>query len=268
MANLISFFGGMYLMLAIGCSGSSGGDSSSKSDFGMQQEEMVAPSADGKVQEQTEQAIERKLIKTGNVEFRTESLPKTRATILETVNQYKGYVASDNEYKSPGRISNTITVRVPANQFDNFLADATKGVKKFDYKSVDVQDVTEEFVDIQARLKTKKELEIRYSELLKQAKTVTEMLEIERQMEQLRSEIESVEGRLKYLESSVSLATLTIIFYEVTSIDNEFTYKFKNGFSNGWNNLIQFFVFLTNIWPFVFIIIGLFFGVRAYRRRK
>jgi hypothetical protein len=53
---------------------------------------------------------------------------------------------------------------------------------------------------------------VRYSELLKQAKTVTEMLEIEAQMGQLRAEIESIEGRLKYLQNSVSLATLTLIF--------------------------------------------------------
>jgi hypothetical protein len=269
MTNIISFFSGIYIMLAVGCGGVGSSDSSSKMDYAPVTEEMVAPSTDGKVQEEGEAApIERKLIKNGTVEFRTESIQKTRENIMISLEKYEGYVADDNEYKSPGRTTNTLTVRVPAKDFDKFLNEATTGVKKFDSKSVNVQDVTEEFVDIQARLKTKKELEVRYSELLKQAKTVTEMLEIEAQMGQLRAEIESIEGRLKYLQNSVSLATLTLIFYEVTSIDNEFTHKFKMGFSNGWNNLIQFFVFLINIWPFILIGITLYLGIRTYRRRR
>jgi hypothetical protein len=118
-----------------------------------------APSTDGKVQEEGAAApIERKLIKNGTVEFRTESIQKTRENIMISLEKYDGYVADDNEYKSPGRTTNTLTVRVPAKDFDQFLNEATTGVKKFDSKSVNVQDVTEEFVDIQARLKNQKRI--------------------------------------------------------------------------------------------------------------
>jgi hypothetical protein len=229
----------------------------------MAKEEIVAPTSANKVEQ-----VERKLIKDGRVEFETESIKSTRKTVFKAVDKYKGYISSDQEYKSPGRSSNTIVIRVPAKDFDNLLNDATSGVDKFESKEINVKDVTEEFLDIQARLKTKKELESRFLDLLKQAKTVTEILEIEKQIGELRSDIESIEGRLKYLEDQVSLSTLTMTFYQSNPDETEFGRKFKNGFRNGWENLIWFFVFLTNIWPFILIGLGLIMGIRFYRRRK
>jgi hypothetical protein len=209
----------------------------------------------------------RKLIKEGRFEFETENLKITRKTVFEAVDKYKGYVSSDQEYKSPGRKSNTIVIRVSANRFDPFLVDATQGVKKFELKEIKVKDVTEEFIDIGSRLQTKKELENRYIELLKQAKTVSEILEIEKQIGLLRSEIESIEGRLKYLEDQVLLSTLTMTFYESIPNETDFGQKFKNGFRNGWENFIWFLVGLTNLWPFVFIGLGLIIGFIIFIRK-
>lgn len=214
------------------------------------------------------ETVERKLIKDGRVEFETDQLNTTRKTIFEAVKKHKGYVSSDQEYKSPGRKSNTITIRVPADNFDNLLNDAIQGVKRFDNKEINVKDVTEEFLDIQARLKTKKELEQRYAELIKQANNVTEILEIEKETGALRSDIESIEGRLNYLQNRISLSTLTITFYENVPNETLFGQEFSNGFKNGWNNLIWFFIMLINIWPFIVIGIGLIIGIRIYRRKK
>ncbi len=218
--------------------------------------------------EQEEVLVERKLIKEGNIEFETDDIAASRKLILESIEKHKGYTSSDEEYKTSGRISNTIEVRVPANSFDQFLSDATKGVSKFDSKTIEIKDVTEEFVDVQARLKVKKELETRYLELLKKANSVTEILEVEKQIGQLRSEIESTEGRLRYLQSKVSLSTLTITFYQSIANETEFASKFKKGFKNGWNNLIWFFVFMINVWPFILIGIGIIFGFKLWRKKR
>ncbi len=227
-------------------------------------EQMMAPSAES----EAEVSIERKLIKNGNVEFETNDIVSTRAQVVKSIEKFKGYTASDQESKYGGRVSNIIVVRLPSKNFDAFLSDATKGVTRFDTKNIDINDVTEEFVDHQARLKTKKELENRYLQILQKAKSVTEMLEVEKQLGELRSEIESVEGRLKYLQSQVSLSTLTITFYQIVADETAFSNRFKDGFRNGWDNLIWFFVFLTNIWPFVIIVIILFFGVRRWAKRR
>lgn len=229
----------------------------------METEEMAALP----IEQKSDEIIDRKLIKEGRVEFETDDLSTTRKAILKAVTKYKGFIASDQGFTSTDRNSNTIVIRVPADSFDNLLADATLGVEKFESRDIDVKDVTAEFLDIQARLKTKRELELRYLEILKQAKTVTEILEIEKQAGELRSEIESIEGRLNYLENKISLSTLTMVFYEYIPNRTEFGQKFKNGFENGWNNLIWFFVMLTHIWPFILIVIAVIAGIRIFGKR-
>ena len=259
MGLLTRFFGLLILLILTGC-----GKNPDSSSMDMVSKEMAAPTTE----QRTDELTERKLIKEGRVEFETANLNSTRKSISDAVDRYKGYVSSDQEYKSPGRVSNTVIIRVPADNFDNLLKDATQGIKRFDSKEINVKDVTEEFLDVQARLKTKKELEARYLDLLKQAKNVTEILEIEREVGKLRSEIESIEGRLKYLQSQVSFSTLTMTFYE--SLPNEIAFgeKFKNGFRNGWDNLIWFFVGLSNIWPFILMAIALLVGIKIYRKKK
>lgn len=259
MRSLMKYFTVLMLVTCAGCS-----QSSDNTSMEAASEEAVAPVTDQK----TDAAVERKLIKEGQVEFETSNLSSTRKTIFEAVDKYKGYVSSDHEFKSDERHSNTLTIRVPAENFDNLLKDATDGVDRFDSKEINVKDVTEEFLDIEARVKTKKELEARYLEILKKAKNVTEMLEIEKQSGELRAEIESIEGRLKYLQNNVSFSTLTMSVYVGIPDQNGFSEKFKSGFINGWNNLIWFFVALINIWPFILIVVGLLIGIRIYRNKR
>ncbi|MGI6572598.1 MAG: DUF4349 domain-containing protein [Fermentimonas sp.] len=80
--------------------------------------------------------------------------------------------------------------------------------------------------------------------------------------------MESIEGRLKYLQDRVSFSTLTMTFYETIPNETEFGQKFKNGLRNGWDNLIWLFIGLTNIWPFILIGVALVIGVRVYRKRE
>lgn len=231
-------------------------------------EQEAIPEADQQTGSDDEVSVtERKLIKEGWVTFETEDLTTTRANILTAIEAHKGYLSSDQESNSGDRMSATLVIRVPSDQFDALLTDVSEGVNRFENKDIRVKDVTAEFLDIQARLKTKKELESRYLALLKQARTVTEILEIEKQIGQLRAEIESVEGRLKYLKNQVSFSTLTLTVYEQVASSIGFGRKFSEGFANGWENLIWFFVGLTNIWPFLILIAG-FLGFFWWRRKK
>jgi len=111
--------------------------------------------------------------------------------------------------------------------------------------------VTEQFIDVEARLKTKKELEIRYKEILKQAKTVQDIVSIESQIASVRSEIESMEGRLNYLKNQVAFSTLNVTYYETIGTDFGFASKFIESLKGGWDNLLAFIIFMINLWPFV-----------------
>ena len=128
-----------------------------------------------------------------------------------------------------------------------------------------MQDVSEEFIDHEARLRTKKEVESRYREILKQAKTVQEILSVETEIGNIRSEIESIEGRLKYLSDQVSMSTLNITYYQKTGTDFGFASKFVQALKSGWDILLIFIIGIVNLWPF--IIIASIFGL-LYRRWK
>ena len=112
-------------------------------------------------------------------------------------------------------------------------------------------------------LQKKKEIEVRYILLLQKSETISEILEIEKQLGELRTEIEYIEGRLKLLENQVSLSTLSITFYQTLPNNH-----FKNGIINGWNFFTLFLVALVNIWPFLLIGLGSLIGIRGYRRKK
>ena len=207
------------------------------------------------------------LIKRGNLSFQTPNVDDKHVEILQLVKKFEGYIANENSYSTGDRRTFNTEIRLPKQHFDSFVNELSKGISHFDHKEISVEDVTEEFVDIQARLKTKKELEARYLELLSQARNVTEMLEIEKQIGELQADIESIEGRIKYLSQQVDYATLNLSYYEQTAVGNQFGQQFINGFRNGWNNLIWFFVGVVNIWPFI-VIFSVFLWLFIRWRRK
>jgi hypothetical protein len=131
----------------------------------------------------------------------------------------------------------------------------SESAKKIDFKNVQVQDVTEEYIDVETRIKTKKELESRYRVLLSKARTVEEILSIEKELGTLRSDIESIEGRLKYLKDQVSLSTLSVEYYELTRSTLNFSSKLGHAVVSGWKLLLGFIVGLVNLWPFIIIIV-------------
>jgi hypothetical protein len=191
------------------------------------------------------------IIKEGQVVFETANLKKTKTWIESLVRQHNAYLSLDEQNKGPDRIEQRMTVRIPADRFDAFVADLEKGVSKFDNKSITATDVTEEFIDISQRLRVKKEAEERYIALLAKAKSVHDVLETEQYLGQVRAEIESLEGRLKYLQNRIGFSTLNITFYQLKPEAQEFTSRLGLAFSQGWNNFLFFLLGVISLWPFL-----------------
>lgn len=261
MKKLINTIGIILFILIIGC------DNYEQDSKAMNLEDIRMDVAEQPILEENNET-QRKLIKNGTLEFESENIIETRKAIFQAIKKFKGYASSDNEYKNAYEISSTLIIRVPTENFDNLLNTITSDVSKFDRKEIKTKDVTAEFLDIEARLKTKKELENRYLEIIKKANTVVEILEVEKQIGDLRSDIEVIEGRLKFLNNQVSFSTLDVRIYETRPEHTEFGKKFKDGFKNGWENLILFFVFLVNIWPFILIIIGTVLLIKVWRKKR
>jgi len=212
-----------------------------------------------------------KIIKESYLEFETTDLDKTYNNILSYVKQNKGFIQNDNASKNYNRSTRSLIVRVPTQGFQNTIDSIVKSVEYFDTKRISSKDVTEEFIDLEARLNAKRTLETRYLQLLSKAKNVKEMLEIERELSNIREEIEAKQGRLKYLSNKVSLSTINISFYKTTvnaKVTQSYGSKMGKALKSGFNGLSLFFLGLLNIWPFLIIIIlGVFFGRKWYKKK-
>lgn len=195
--------------------------------------------------------VAQQIIREGQAVFETSDLKKTKTWIESLVRSHKAYVSNDEQNKGSDRIEQRMTLRIPADRFDAFLGDLEKGVVRFDSKSITATDVTEEFIDISQRLKVKKATEERYIALLAKAASVHDVLETEKYISEVRSEIESLEGRLKYLQNRIGLSTLNITFYQLKPEMQGFASRFGLAFSEGWNNFLSFLLGTISLWPFL-----------------
>ncbi|CAD5250586.1 MULTISPECIES: DUF4349 domain-containing protein [unclassified Imperialibacter] len=271
MNNTIKLTGLALVLLFTQCGNNGGGESMNFSSE-------MAPAADRKMAatEEAQQGytgdtpntIERKLIREGHMRFKTESTGKTRVFLDSIVASYGGYVFNENMYKNEGTVEQSVAVRIPDEKFDAFMGSISSYAGKLESKNVNSIDVTEEYMDVETRLKTKKELEARYLDLLKQAKTVTDMVAIEAQLGQVRSEIESMQGRMNYLQSRVKFATLWINFYQTDVEGFGFWDKIGGGWGAGWTKFLSFMVWTVELWPFVLIILTIVIILRIRRRRR
>jgi hypothetical protein len=212
-----------------------------------------------------------KLIKRGSIAYETIDLVKTSTQINAAISKYGGYSSSESEDATDYRISRNISIRVPYKNFDALLASISEGVEAFDRREITVDDVTEEFFDLSARLKTKKEIEKRLLSLLSRANKIPEIIEVEREIGKVRSDIERMEGRLNYMKNQISLSTLDIAYYKVLEAksvnNNGFWTKLRRAFVNGWDAVLMLLVGLTTLWPLFLLLTLGFFGYKKMKRR-
>ena len=215
-----------------------------------------------------------KIIKSANVRYKVKKVKVATKKIKQIAKQYNAYISDLRFQNDLYMIENRFTVKVPYEYFD-IVMDSIGGVAEFvEYENITTKDVTEEYVDIQTRLKTKLEVKQRYESILrKNAKTVEDILATEERLRIIQEEIESAQGRLKYLTSKVAFSTIQIDLYETTdykekpvSYNKTFLSKAKNGLSFGWDIIETLVLGLMHIWPL--IIIGVIAIVFFKRQRK
>lgn len=214
-----------------------------------------------------------KIIKNAHLSFESRNLTESFQTIQKAVQDYKAIIQTDESGKNDYSVYRNLTIRIPNQHFDTFIENISKGITHFDRKEISQQDVTEEFIDIQSRMNTKKKLEQRYLQLLSKANKVSEMLEIEKQLAEIREEIEAKEGQLKYMQNKVSLSTISIEMYTNNASESGATVsygsKIWNAIKEGFNGLSNFMLGVISIWPFILIFVGIFLLIkRRFFKKK
>lgn len=187
------------------------------------------------------QAIERKIIRNANLTIEVASPTESQRKIFSAAESHGGFVVTSemtqqtSEDKSKPEMSVNLVVRVPALQFDQVMEEIRGVAKRVVQEKRTGQDVTEEFIDLEARMKNQKALEGQFLEIMKRAGKVEDALEVQTQLADVRTEIEKLEGRKRFLQNQASLSTINVTLQTPTQIVSAvgFWYSVRSAFADG-----------------------------------
>jgi len=211
------------------------------------------------------------IIKTGSLDIEVEDYKKSRGAVDEAVRAQGGYIQHEDENGDHYAIRNNISIRVPTNNFDKLMNGLSGIAKEVRGRTVNMADVSEEYYDLEARKKAQQAAAQRYIDLLKQAKTVSEVMEIQAKIDEIQESIEAKEGRIRYLADQVSYSTITLNMtknYEYTPTDSpNFLSRLGSAFGNGWQGVLHFLVGIVQLWPLWLVVLAIVWGLRRLIKR-
>lgn len=213
------------------------------------------------------------LIKTAELRFQVADLKKCREGIEASIRKHSAYIEeTDLKYENP-LLEEHFTIRVLSQAFEPLLKELEAQATYVNYRKVKSDDVEKEFVDLESRLKTKREMEQRYAEILRNStKNTEDLLNVERQIGQLHEEIEAVVSRMNFLKDQVKHSTIKLQVYQVdeqhasivTSSPN-LTTRTSEALTTGWNGLMVVVLLILRVWP---LWITIFVAWILWRNRK
>jgi uncharacterized protein DUF4349 len=174
--------------------------------------------ASGGQNPQAQPQIDRLVIKTADLSLQVEDVRQAEAAVRAKVQALGGYVVKAENSGSDEDMTSRITFRVPAQRFDEALSGVQGLAKKVLGRTVSGDDVTEEFVDLQSRLRNLEATRDRLLTFLDKAATVEEALKVNESLSQIQGEVEQVKGRMQFLKQSAALSTVTVTLAPVPAV--------------------------------------------------
>lgn len=163
----------------------------------------------------------RKIINSADIYLETAEFDGSIKTLQDMVNSFGGYIESSNIYEggiSEGNYKNyrnaNYTIRIPEEKFQNFL-DQSSNIGVITNERTFAEDISSEYYDRETRLKVLQAQEERYLSILSEATEITEIIELEKALTEVRYEIESISGYLKQMDDLVDMSTVNITISEV-----------------------------------------------------
>jgi hypothetical protein len=216
----------------------------------------------------------KKIIKDGSMSIKVKDIEAAKKRIDGIVKIYDCYYENEGFENFDFRISYDLKIRVPAKQFETFLKASEKGDDEIINKIINARDVTEEYVDGETRLNSKRMFRNRYNQLLEKAAKVDDILAIDENIRILQEEIESQEGHLKFLNDQITYSTLEInLFYEKTVnkptvLKDSFIKRFIESLNNGWNTLVNFVLWCIMQWPWYILVTVAIIILKLYLKKR
>jgi hypothetical protein len=214
---------------------------------------------------------DKKIIKTAHVTLELKDYNAYNNSIHSKVKSYGAYIAQEQQNETDDEITNEISIKVPVDKFEDMMNSlAGEGIKVIE-KNITTEDVTGEVVDTKARMEAKKQVRDRYLELLKQAKTMKDILDVQQEINGIQEDIESAAGRVNYLVHSSAYSTINLKYYQylngITAKEAEPTFlsKMGNAFKAGGSVILNIVIGAVSIWP---LILAAAFLIFYFKKRK
>ncbi len=184
-------------------------------------DEAVAESSEGSEQTTIVKSNSQKIIYTAYINIETKKYDDDVTAVKELVEKYGGYLEySDMSGKAEdGDRYCSFTARIPVDKYDDFML-STEEVGAVTSKSETAEDVTSNYVDVQARIESLKTKLKKLQELEAQADNMTDLLDIEDRINDTQYQLESYTAQLKTLDSQIEYCTVTINISEVVTYTN------------------------------------------------
>jgi hypothetical protein len=219
--------------------------------------------------------VQKKEIKNGSLDMRVGNADTASEKISQIAKSNGGEVFSSNFYQTDKNIkSGNLEVRVPVNGFEKAFGEIKKVATLVMHESTSGTDVTMEYSDLQTQLKNKQAEEQSFLDILKQAGKISDVLEVTRQVARVRGEIESLQGRIKFMDSQTDMASISVSLTEDTTV--AFSDKWRplqvasetvNGLFKDMQGFVNFLIVLViRVVPIMFlygiIIFLVYFGIK------
>ena len=219
----------------------------------------------------------RKIVYNASVRMETTDYDTTRTALQEAVTAANGYLESTDQggSKDSGSRYTYYTARIPAENYRSFLTAAGEAGNVTSLNE-SAQDITAEYVDVEARLKALNDQRDRLNALADKAETTADLLEIESQLSDVQYQLESYTGQMRLMDNQVRYSTVDISLQEVrvlTPTATTFGEKFVEAVTSGWRGFVDgaedLILVLVYLWPVVLIVLAILLVARpALKRRK
>lgn len=180
---------------------------------------IVPPSPEEPSAGQTAAEVDQKIIKTGYLDLTVDDVGETASKLSALATGKGGFVQESSvSERQDGTHYGDVTVRVPSAQFESTMTEIKGYAASVTTESSQGQDVTEQYTDLEAQLRNAKAQEEEYLKILEQATTVEEILMVQSYLSSARYTVESLEGRIQYLENRTSYSTISVAMSEEPTV--------------------------------------------------
>lgn len=221
---------------------------------------------------QQESVMGEMLIKTVYLSLDVDDYSQARVKIDSILKLSNAWISNENFMNLDYQISNDMAIRVPKANLDTLLVQLIGLAKKVTHQRVESADVTEEYIDVESRIKNLRSVESTFVKLLRKTDSIEDILKIESKLAEVRGNIESMEGRIKYLKNRVEYCTVNLTVRQpvdykyVPQAADKFTERLKKALHGGWKGFVGFVLFLISLWPLWIIGLVTWFIILRYQR--